>query len=40
MKPPEGTIKVNFDVAINKNTGLVGLGVIAKDCMGNLLGAK
>jgi ribonuclease HI len=40
MKPPEGIIKINFDAAINKNTGLVGLGVIARDCMGNLLGAK
>jgi ribonuclease HI len=40
MKPPEGTIKVNFDAAINKNSGLLGLGVIARDCMGYLLGAK
>jgi ribonuclease HI len=40
MKPPKGTIKVNFDAAINKNTDFVGLGVIARDCMGNLLEAK
>jgi len=40
MKPPEGTIKVNFDAAINKNSGLLGLGVIARDCMGYLLEAK
>jgi len=40
MKPPKGTIKVNFDAAINKNSGLLGLGVIARDCMGYVLGAK
>lgn len=40
VKPLDGTIKVNFDAAINKNTSLVGLGVIARDYMGNLLGAK
>jgi ribonuclease HI len=40
MKPPEGTIKVNFNAAINKNSGLLGLGVIARDCMGYVLGAK
>lgn len=40
VKPPEATIKVNFDAAITKNTSLVGLGVIARDYMGKLLGAK
>jgi ribonuclease HI len=40
LKPPEGTIKVNFDAAINKNSGLLGLGVIARDCMGFVLGAR
>jgi len=38
--PPEGIIKVNFDAAINKKTGFMGMGVIARDYMGNLLGAK
>jgi hypothetical protein len=34
------TIKVNFDAAINKNTGFIGLGLIARDHKGYLLGAK
>lgn len=38
--PPEGTIKVNFDAAINKNTGFTGLGLTARDHKGYLLGAK
>jgi hypothetical protein len=38
--PPKDTITINFDAAINKKTGFMGMGVIAKDCMGNLLGAK
>jgi ribonuclease HI len=38
--PPEDTIKVNFDAAINKNTGFIGLGLIARDHKGYLLGAK
>jgi hypothetical protein len=38
--PPEGIIKVNFDATINEKTNLMGMGVIATDFMGNLLGAK
>ncbi|XP_062152053.1 uncharacterized protein LOC133860474 [Alnus glutinosa] len=38
--PPEGTIKVNFDAAINKSAGYVGVGLIVRDYLGNLKGAQ
>jgi hypothetical protein len=38
--PPKGTIKVNFDAAINKNFGSIGVGLIDRDYLGNLKGAK
>ncbi len=38
--PPESKIKINFDAAVNKHTGLVGLGMVARDSGGNVLGAK
>jgi hypothetical protein len=40
-KPPsEGTIKVNFDAVINNSVGYVGVGLVARDFLGNLKGAK
>ncbi|XP_062152012.1 uncharacterized protein LOC133860414 [Alnus glutinosa] len=38
--PPPGVIKINFDAAMNKQAGFLGIGIVARDCMGNLLGAK
>jgi ribonuclease HI len=37
--PLESKIKINFDAAVNKHTGLVGLGMVARDSGGNVLGA-
>lgn len=38
--PPNGLIKVNWDAAIIDKEGCVGLGVVAKDCMGEFLRAR
>jgi hypothetical protein len=37
---PFGSIKVNRDASQNISEGCIGLGFIARDCMGALLGAK
>lgn len=37
--PPNGLIKVNWDAAIIDKEGCIGLGVVAKDCIGEFLGA-
>jgi len=36
--PPNGFIKLNWDAAINKKKGWIGLGIIARDYLGNCLG--
>jgi hypothetical protein len=36
--PPYGFIKINWDVAINKTKGWIGMGNIARDYLGNCLG--
>jgi hypothetical protein len=38
--PPFGPIKVNWDSLLNIPEGCIGLGFIARDCMGAFLGAK
>jgi hypothetical protein len=38
--PLNGLIKVNWDTAITDKEGYIGLGVVAKDCMGEFLGAR
>jgi len=38
--PPNGFIKLNWDAAINKIKGWIGLGIIARDYMGNCLGVR
>lgn len=37
--PPVSMIKINWDAALNKNTGIVGLGIIARDDRGGFLAA-
>jgi len=38
--PPDGFKKINWDAAINKTKGWIGLGIIAKDYLGNCLGTR
>jgi hypothetical protein len=38
--PPSGIVKINFDAAVDQEKGMVGIGVLARDSMGFLLGAK
>jgi hypothetical protein len=38
--PPSGIVKINFDAALNQEKGMVGIGVVARDSMGFLFGAK
>jgi hypothetical protein len=40
LPPPSGSVKINWDAALNKNMGFIGLGCVARDWMGNFLGAK
>jgi len=40
LPPPSGSVKINWDAALNKNRGFIGLGCVALDWMGNFLGAK
>jgi hypothetical protein len=37
---PSGTVKINFDVAINNQKGYIGVWLIARDHMGIFLGAQ
>jgi len=32
-------VKINWDAAVNKKKGCIGIGVIARDCQGNFMGA-
>lgn len=38
--PPYGFIKINWDTAINKTKGWIGMGIIARDYLGNCLGIR
>lgn len=38
--PPDGLIKVNWDASINITKEWIGVGVVARDFYGNVLGAK
>jgi ribonuclease HI len=38
--PPSGIIKINWDAAINVKEGCIGLGIVARDCRGEILGAQ
>ncbi|KAL2906950.1 Switch 2 [Bienertia sinuspersici] len=38
--PISNEIKINFDAAVNREDGKVGIGVIARDCEGKVLVAK
>jgi hypothetical protein len=38
--PPNGVIKIKWDAAINKTKGCIGLGIMARDCMGLFLGGS
>jgi len=40
LPPPDGHVKVNWDAFINEDKGWVGLGIVARDCKGFVLGAK
>jgi len=35
-----GFVKINWDAAVNKKKGYIGVGIIARDCMGQFLGAR
>jgi hypothetical protein len=37
--PPSGFIKINWDAAVNKKDGYIGVEIIARDCRGQFLGA-
>lgn len=36
----DGTIKVNWDASINGKESCIGLGMVARDCKGDVLAAK
>lgn len=38
--PPPGTVKINYDAALDLQQGYVGVGIIARDHMGIFLGAR
>jgi ribonuclease HI len=38
--PPPDLIKVNWDAATNIKEGCIGIGIVARDCGGHVLGAK
>jgi hypothetical protein len=38
--PPSGLIKVNWDASINITKECIGIGVVARDNIGNVVGAK
>lgn len=38
--PSSGLIKINWDAALNKSTGCIGFGCVARDWMRKFLGAK
>jgi ribonuclease HI len=40
LPPPDQLIKVNWDASINEDQGWVGLGIVARDRNGFVLGAK
>lgn len=38
--PPSDYIKINWDATVNAKEGYIGLGVVARDCKGDFLGAQ
>jgi hypothetical protein len=38
--PPDDFIKINWDAAINEKERCIGLGIVARDSMGEFMGAK
>jgi hypothetical protein len=38
--PPNGLIKVNWDASVNITNECIGIGVVARDIYGNVLGTK
>lgn len=38
--PSDEFIKINWDAAINEKERCIGLGIVARDCMGEFMGAK
>jgi hypothetical protein len=38
--PSPGVININWDASLNKGTGCIGFGYVARDHLGNFLGAK
>jgi hypothetical protein len=38
--PPQGFIKLNWDTAVNGPDGWIGLGIVARDCLGRFMGAR
>ena len=39
LPPPEGVFKVNFDAALFGNSGMAGIGVVVRDCEGEIIAA-
>lgn len=37
---PLGFVKLNWDASLNEKEGRIGLGLIARDCCGDVLGAR
>jgi hypothetical protein len=37
--PPQGTVKINYDAALDTQQGYVGVGIVGRDHMGILMGA-
>lgn len=38
--PPDGMYKINWDVAIDSKNMCMGIGIIVRDCEGQLIAAK
>jgi hypothetical protein len=39
MPPPRGSVKVNWDAAINRDGGKIGVGIVARDHGGRVIAA-
>lgn len=37
IKPPEGTMKINWDAAVDSSNGKIGMGIIARDHVGRVI---